>query len=63
MHVMTLVIRGAPDALSEPEARQYHAFAQYLHGLLMTSIVPQSRVATSLAASDTYRLFSNSADK
>ena len=63
MHVMALVIRGAPDALSEPEARQYHAFAQYLHGLLMTRIVPQSRVATSLCASDTFKLFSNNADK
>lgn len=62
MHVMALVIRGEVRTLTEAEARQYHAFAQYLHGLLMTALVPQSRVATSLSAFDMYRMFSNSAD-
>lgn len=62
MHVMALVIRGESGSLSDTETLQYHSFAQYLHGLLMTSLVPQSRVATSISGFDALRLFSNNAD-
>lgn len=56
MHVMALAIRDETQHLSEEETRQYHSFAQYLHGLLLTGLVSENCMAKNLSAHETFSL-------